>query len=49
MNLLHKLCGRLGHPFRQLMKTEVHLDGHFCRCRWYRCRICGEVIREEET
>ena len=47
MSLIHKLCSRLGHPFRRRIKTEVHMDGHFCRCRWYICRCCGEVVVEE--
>ena len=49
MTLIHKLCARLRHPFRLLMKTEIHMDGRFCRTRHYICRVCGEVIREEST
>lgn len=49
MKLIHKLCTRLGHPMRQLLRCDVHLDGHFSRTRWYKCRVCGEVVREEET
>lgn len=49
MTLIFKLCARLRRPFRRLMKTEIHMDGHFGRTRHYICRICGEVVREEET
>lgn len=49
MNLLHKLCGLLTrHRFRRLIRSEVHLSNNFSRTRWYICRVCGEVTREEE-
>lgn len=48
MELIHRLCTRMGHPLRRLMKCEVHLDGHFSRARWYRCWVCGQVFPKEE-
>ena len=48
MTLLQKFCARLGHPLRREIKTEIHLDGHFTRTRWYICRVCGEIVREEK-
>lgn len=49
MNLIEKICARLRHPFRQLMRCDVHLDKTISCTRYYICRVCGEVIREEET
>lgn len=48
MNLIHKLCARLGHPFRRLMRCDVHLDKTLSCTRRYICRVCGEVVREEK-
>lgn len=48
MTFIHKLCARLRHPFRRLMRCEVHLGEHFSRTRYYLCRVCGEAIREDE-
>ena len=42
MDLLHKLCARLGHPFRRLIPVEVEDVP-----RRYICRVCGEIVREE--
>lgn len=46
MTLIHKLCAGLLHPFRRLLRCDVHSD--FSRTRWYVCRVYGEVIREEK-
>lgn len=48
MILLQKICARLRHPFRQPIKDEIHLDSTFHRTRYYICRVCGEVIREDQ-
>ena len=50
MDLLHKLCTRLGHRIRKPLACEVHVEqGHGFGCtRWYVCRVCGEVVREEK-
>ena len=48
MRLIRKLCAMARHPLRRPLRCEVHLDGHFSRTRWYLCRVCGEVVREEK-
>ena len=40
--ILHKLCVRLGHPFRRLIPLEVDVDD---APRYYICRVCGAVGR----
>lgn len=48
MDLIHKLCTRMGHPLRRLIRCDVHLEGEFHRTRHYICRVCGQVFPGEE-
>lgn len=48
MNLIEKICALARHPFRRKMAVEVHLDKTINCTRYYICRVCGEVIREEK-
>ena len=49
--MLYKLCAALTrHRFRRPVRVDVHFDdhGHGLGCtRWYICRVCGQVVREE--
>lgn len=47
MTLIHKLCAMLRHPFRRLIRMDIDLQ-HAHRTRYYLCRVCGEVMREDE-
>ena len=48
MNLLQKLCGLLTrHRFRRKMAVEITLDKTLSCTRFYTCRVCGKVIRED--
>lgn len=45
MDLIHRLCTRLVHPFRRLIPLEVDIDD----APWYYiCRVCGTVGRKEK-
>ena len=49
MTLIFKLCERLRHPFRRLMRCDVHLDKNLSCTRFYTCRVRGKTIREEKS
>ena len=49
MTLIDKFCAKLlKHRLRRQIACEVHLGEHFSRTRRYICRVCGEIVREEE-
>lgn len=47
MNLLQKLCELARHPFRRKLAVEITLDKNLSCTRFYTCRVCGKVIRED--
>lgn len=47
MTLIYKLCALARHPFRRKMAVEITLDKNLSCTRFYTCRVCGKVIREE--
>lgn len=47
MTLLQKLCELARHPSRRKMAVEITLDKTLSCTRFYTCRVCGKVIRED--